>query len=191
MILYLVGISCVGKSTIGEMLAEKIGFSFFDLDLEIQKYYKKPIERIQNECFSMNGYRKKGSVVLDFLLQKNIDCVIAGTPSGLKYSYLQVYKKHKAERELYSIHINDLCENILERITFYDEDSNPIIEELDGLKKIRYLHEIKEDYAFFKNSYQRADIRVDINGVVLSKIPTLILGKLQENGVVISIVNQP
>jgi shikimate kinase len=28
MILYIVGISCVGKTTIEKMLAEKIGFSF-------------------------------------------------------------------------------------------------------------------------------------------------------------------
>jgi len=38
MILYLVGMSCVGKTTIGKMLAEQTGFSFFDLDLEIQNY---------------------------------------------------------------------------------------------------------------------------------------------------------
>ncbi len=31
MIIYLVGISCVGKTTIGKMLADKISFSFFDL----------------------------------------------------------------------------------------------------------------------------------------------------------------
>jgi shikimate kinase len=37
-ILYIVGISCVGKTTIGKMLAENIGFSFFDLDIEIQNY---------------------------------------------------------------------------------------------------------------------------------------------------------
>jgi shikimate kinase len=37
MILYLVGISCVGKTTIGAMLAQRLVFSFFDLDLEIQK----------------------------------------------------------------------------------------------------------------------------------------------------------
>ncbi len=54
MILYLVGISCVGKTTIGKMLSEKIGFSFFDLDIEIQKYYNKPIERIQDDCLTMN-----------------------------------------------------------------------------------------------------------------------------------------
>jgi shikimate kinase len=42
MILYLVGISCVGKTTIGKMLAKDIDFSFFDLDAEIQNYYNKP-----------------------------------------------------------------------------------------------------------------------------------------------------
>ncbi len=70
MILYIVGMSCVGKTTIGKMLAEKIGFSFFDLDTEIQDYYKEPIERIQDECFSMIEYREKASVVLDALFAK-------------------------------------------------------------------------------------------------------------------------
>ena len=50
MIIYIVGISCVGKTTIGRMLAEKINYSFFDLDDEIESYYQKPIERIQDEC---------------------------------------------------------------------------------------------------------------------------------------------
>ncbi len=63
MIIYLVGIGCVGKSTIGKMISEKIGFTFFDLDREIEIYYKKPIERLQE-------YREKGSVVLDNLLSK-------------------------------------------------------------------------------------------------------------------------
>jgi len=53
MIIYIVGISCVGKTTIGKMLAEKIGFSFYDLDEEIQNYYQKPIERIQDECLKV------------------------------------------------------------------------------------------------------------------------------------------
>ena len=57
MIIYLVGISCVGKTTIGRMLAEKINYSFFDLDEEIEKYYQKPIERMQDEWLKMNGYR--------------------------------------------------------------------------------------------------------------------------------------
>lgn len=89
MIIYIVGISCVGKTTIGKMLAEKINYSFFDLDEEIENYYQMPIERIQDECLTMNGYREKASVVLDTLFSETTYSVISGTPSGLKYSYLK------------------------------------------------------------------------------------------------------
>lgn len=180
MTLYLVGISCVGKTTIGKILADKIDFSFFDLDIEIQNYYNKPIERIQDECFSMNGYREKASKVLDNLFSKNIDSVVSGTPSGLKYSYLQVYKKHKSDKDLYSIHIHDSCENVLERLTFYDKDSNPIIEDLNDSTKKRYLKEIKADYNFFKDSYNRANFKIDINNKNLIEIPNLIINELQK-----------
>lgn len=180
MTLYLVGISCVGKTTIGKILADKVDFSFFDLDIEIQNYYNKAIERIQDECFSMNGYRKKASKVLDYLFSKNIDSVVSGTPSGLKYSYLQVYKKHKSDKDLYSIHIHDSCENVLERLTFYDKDSNPIIEDLNDSTKKRYLKEIKADYNFFKDSYNRADFKIDINNKNLIEIPNLIINELQK-----------
>ena len=57
MILYLVGMNCVGKTTIGSWLAEKLGFIFFDLDERIQKFYQKPMERIQDECLMMHEYR--------------------------------------------------------------------------------------------------------------------------------------
>jgi shikimate kinase len=143
MILYLVGISCVGKTTIGKLLADKVGFKFFDLDIEIQNYYNKPIERIQEECFTMNGYREKASIVLDSLFSKDTDAVISGTPSGLKFSYLQVYKKHKAVKDLYSIYIQDSFENVLSRLTFYDKDSNPIVKKINESKKRRYLSENK------------------------------------------------
>lgn len=181
MIIYLVGISCVGKTTIGKMLAEKINFSFFDLDEEIQNFYKKPIERIQDECFSMNEYRKKASIVLDNLFSKEINSVISGTPSGLKYSYLQVYRKHKLDKDLYSIHIKDSFENILERLTFYDKDSNPIQEKLDDSKKKRYLKEIKADYNYFRDSYNRADFKIDIKNVPLNDIPDLIIDELKKS----------
>ena len=98
------------------MLAEKINYSFFELDDEIEKYYQKPIERIQDECLTMNGYREKASVVLDKLFSETIDSIISGTPSGLKYSYLKIYKRHK-RKELFSLCLNDSFDNILDRLT--------------------------------------------------------------------------
>ncbi len=183
MIIYLVGISCVGKTTIGRMLAERLNYSFFDLDEEIQNFYKKPIERIQDECFSMNGYREKASIVLDKLFSKEINSVISGTPSGLKFSYLQVYRKHKRDKELYSIYLTDSFENILERLTFYDKDSNPIQEILDDSKKKRYLKEMKADYNYFKDSYSRADFNINIENIPLNDIPELIIKELKNSSI--------
>jgi shikimate kinase len=180
MIIYLVGISCVGKSTIGNLLAKKLNYTFFDLDLEVEKYYQKAIEIIQDECITMNEYRQKASMVLDKFLSKNGNFVISGTPSGLKYSYFQVYKRHKKIKDLYSIVIVDKAENILNRLTFYDKDSKPMEVILDKTKKKRYLIEIKRDYNFFRLSYKRADLQLNIENVPLEEIPDLIIQKLNK-----------
>ena len=180
MIIYLAGISCVGKTTIGRMLAKKMGFSFFDVDEEVEKYYQKPIERIQDECFTIYGFREKASVVIDNILSNTDNTVISGTPAGLKYSFLQVYKKHKKKMEIVSIHIKDTPENILSRLTFFDKDSKPIEEYLDESKKKRYLRKITADYNYFKDSYERADLQIDIKDISLENIPNLIIRRLKE-----------
>ncbi|MDD4246943.1 MAG: shikimate kinase [Dysgonamonadaceae bacterium] len=186
MIIYIVGISCVGKTTIGKMLADKIGFTFFDLNEEIEKYYKKPIKRIQDESFVMDEFRDKASVVLDRLFSKSTDTntVIAGTPAGLKFAYLRVYKKHKAKKDLFSIYIKDSPENILNRLTFYDMDSNPITVEMDPFREILYLKELKADYNYFKSSYQRADLEINIENIPLKDLPDLIVKELQKHKIV-------
>jgi shikimate kinase len=175
MILYFVGISCVGKSTIGGLLSNVLKMPFFDLDIEIEKYYQKPIETIQNECFSMDGFREKGSFVLDLILSQNKNAIIASTPSGLMFSYLQVYKKHRKTRDIVSIHIFDSPENILKRLVFFDEESQPMTIELTDLEKKRYLKKIISDYNYFKNSYLRADLQFNISNLSLEDIsPALI-----------------
>jgi shikimate kinase len=180
MIIYLVGVSCVGKTTIGTMLSDILGFPFFDMDEEIEKYYQKSIERIQDECLTMNGFREKASIVLDYVLSKNDNSIISGTPSGLKYSYLQIYKKHARKREIVSIHIKDKPENILSRLTFYDKDSKPIKINLDESIKKKYLRKIIVDFNYFKDSYKRADIQLDISNTYLEAIPNMIIEKLTE-----------
>ena len=56
-------------------------------------------------------------------------------------------------------------ENILKRITFYDIDSHPIEKQLTEKEKLPYLREIKKDISYFRKSYNRAHLRIDIAGL--------------------------
>ncbi|NWH05833.1 shikimate kinase [Desulfobacter latus] len=40
---FLVGVGCVGKSTIGALLAKKLNYSFYDLDDEIESFFNTSI----------------------------------------------------------------------------------------------------------------------------------------------------
>ena len=42
------GVSCVGKTTIGAKLSELLDVRMFDLDEEIERYFQTSIERIQD-----------------------------------------------------------------------------------------------------------------------------------------------
>jgi shikimate kinase len=128
----------------------------------------------------MDEFRDKASVVLNKLFLKVDNLVIAGTQTGLKYSYLRVYKKHKKSKDIISIHILDRPENVLKRLTFYDKDSKPREILIDDSNKKAYLKEIIGDYNYYKNSYKRADLEINIENVNLENIPDLIIIKLNE-----------
>jgi shikimate kinase len=61
--------------------------------------------------------------------------------------------------------LKDKPENILQRITFYDIDSRPIEKHLTKKEKLLYLKEIKKDITYFRRTYARADLTVDITGL--------------------------
>ena len=60
----LFGVSNVGKTTIGKLLAEKIKFSFYDLDDEIKKYYGITLEEFVHTENLRWRDQKRGQMVL-------------------------------------------------------------------------------------------------------------------------------
>jgi shikimate kinase len=47
--IFLTGVGCVGKTTVGRELATLLNVAFFDLDYEIEQLFGTSIERLQEE----------------------------------------------------------------------------------------------------------------------------------------------
>ena len=54
--IFLIGMMCAGKTTIGKLLSEKLNMSFFDTDCEIEKIMDKSINDIFND-YGENRFR--------------------------------------------------------------------------------------------------------------------------------------
>jgi len=161
--IFISGIGCVGKTTIGAKLGVLLGRSFFDLDDEIERYFSTSIERLQNKFPDIQSFRQEASKALKYLLSQkdSKDSVIALPPSGLMGGYWRVVKESKGT----IIVLLDDATNILDRVTFFDIDSKPIEKHLTEKEKKFLLKEIRKDFTYFKSSYKRADILVNISGL--------------------------
>ena len=161
--IFLTGVSCVGTTTIGKKMGELLGVRFFDLDNEVESFFETSIERLQDRFLTIHSFRNEAAKALVHLLNRpeSRDCVIASPPSGLMGGYLRAIKKANGITAV----VTDKPENILERIRFYDIDSRPIEKELTSKEKKLYLREIKKDITYFRTSYQRANLQVDISGL--------------------------
>jgi shikimate kinase len=161
--IFLTGVACVGKTTIGAKLAELLGHQFFDLDIEIERFFGASIERLRNRHLTQNSFHAQAAQALTHLLalESSADSVIALPPSGLMGGYWKVIKNVP---ECTIVVLQDTPENILNRITFYDADSCRVQKKLTAEETAYYLREIKRDIAYYGRTYQRAHLAVDIAG---------------------------
>ena len=161
--IFLTGVGCVGKTVIGKKMGELLGVRFFDLDDEVERFFETSIERLQNRFLTIHSFRNEAAKALVHLLGRpeSRDCVIALPPSGLMGGYLRAVKKANG----ITVVVTDKPENILARIRFYDIDSRPIEKKLTPKEKKLHLREIKKDITYFRTSYQRATLQVDISGL--------------------------
>src|SRR5689334_16169737 len=87
-------------------------------------------------------------------------CPVTANP-GLMTPYWKVVRGAQAT----IVVIQDTPENILERIVFFDIDSQPIPRTpLSAANRRYYLREIKADISYFRRSYAKATLSVDIAG---------------------------
>ena len=178
--IFLTGVGCVGKTTIANKMAELLGIRFFDLDDEIENFFKTSIERLQNRFLTTHGFRDEAARALVDLLNRpeSRDCVLALPPSGLMGGYLRAIKKANGT----TVVVTDKPENILDRIRFFDIDSRPIEKNLTANEKKLYLREIKKDITYFRTSYKRANLQVDISGLDPDQSARKVIEAVEEFG---------
>ncbi len=161
--IFLAGVGCVGKTTIGARLAGLLDYRFFDLDTETERFFGMPIGRLQEHHPTPHDLGLAVSRALQDVLSREdaSHCVVALRPSGLSGSCWKVVRKTP---HAVIVVLQDVAENILERITFYDIDSRPLRKDLTDREKGQYLREIRRDIAYFGRSFRRAHVSVDIAG---------------------------
>ncbi len=175
--IFLVGVSCVGKTAIGSDLAKLMNCSFFDFDEEVERFFEMPIEHLQERYEDMELFRQEASKALLHVLtsKESLNSVIALPPSGL----MNFYWKAVSEFTGIIIVLKDDALNILKRIEFFDKDSNLVTKRLSNREQKYYLSEIQKDIIYYNHSYKRANISVSIDGLNVRLAAMKILKQLK------------
>lgn len=156
----LTGVSCVGKSTIGKRLAGILNYEFYDMDIEGELFFNKPIRRQHRDHPTGHSFRQSQAQVLQHVLSTSPEnSIIALPPYGLMQP---IWPVARDDDDGFIVVVRDSPENVLARLIWFDLDSNQIEKTLTESEKVLYLREIKRDMSFFNHTYKRADAVVDI-----------------------------
>ena len=158
----LFGVSNVGKTTIGRIIAEKLGYNFYDIDDEVKSFYGyRNIDAfIKANPYAAERDQKRGYMV-ERLIKQDDDKVIAVAP--IYYTrYYTAYLK-KASSEVIRVEIQDTPENIFDRLIFADENDELYRDdEYKNARKSKYIKAIKEDITYFKSAFSKIEHKVNI-----------------------------
>jgi shikimate kinase len=152
-LIFLTGMPGSGKSTSGKLLAEKLGYTFVDLDQEIEKSKEKPIKQIFEEE-GENTFRQVEHESLMRLIQEaKLNTVISlGGGTIAHNNNIDPVKKSGT-----LIYLEVKPQILVERLK--NETANrPLFNATDPELKINLLLSLREHF------YKQAHISIDANG---------------------------
>ena len=109
----LFGISNVGKTTIGTILAKELGYSFYDLDEEVKKEFQMTLEEFVHTENLRWRDQKRGRIIKK-IISKEENMVFVISP----ISYTDNFGKRITEDDILSIELVDTPANIFDRLFF-------------------------------------------------------------------------
>lgn len=156
----LFGVTCVGKTTVGEALSKRLGWAFYDLDAEVKIRRKTTIEDFVRTGTLFERDSIRGEIINDILI-KDEDLVLAVSPITYPDSF---YASLKGD-DIILIELTDSAYHIFQRIIFSDEEDRIYTDEKYKMAhKTQYMKEIQKDLKYYGTIYQDLGAsRFDIN----------------------------
>ena len=151
----LFGISNVGKTAIGTILAKELEYSFYDLDEEVKKEFQITLEEFVHTVNLRWRDQKRGRIIKK-IISKEENMVFVISP----ISYTDNFGKRITEDDILSIELVDTPANIFDRLVFSDIDDT--IYKDDDYKNQRrdyYMSDIKADLEWYGNVYSKIGIK--------------------------------
>lgn len=160
--LYLIGYSGVGKSSIGKILAKDLNLKFIDTDELIEQQYKKSI----NDIFTDSGekkFRKIESEIIKKIKNKNIVACGGGLPCFNK-------NMEFITRFGTSIYLKASTDELYRRLKVSLK-----IRPLLANKTEEEIHKyIKKTIKTREKFYKKANYTIDTDGLMINKVLTKI-----------------
>lgn len=147
----LFGISNVGKSTTGQLLAEELGYDFYDIDEEVKSRCHMTLEQFVNTVWLYERDKTRGEILGDIISLPG-NKVIAVTPMY----YSRWFNKYLTREDVMAIELQDAPENIFDRLVFSDENDWVYKDdEYRDAHSAYYFNEIKKDITCYKRSFAK------------------------------------
>lgn len=181
MVIMLFGISNVGKSVTGEKLAEKLNYSFLDLDEEIKKRFQTTLEKfMQDYPVSHERSKVKGKILKDLLKENNDNIVIAVSPIW----YARNFNSLLDLEHVIAIELQDSEEHIFERMVFSDKNDNIYKDEAYKKEhKDYYIHDTHEDIVYTRRIFKKIENKYFINNRSVDQVVGELMALIQNMSV--------
>lgn len=160
--LYLVGFMAAGKSTVGRALADALGWSFTDIDLEIEKEQGVSISDI---------FRERGEPAFRDIetetIRRHVDAIRSGAPSVVALgggAFVQPRNWEILENNGVTVWLDCPFEIVCQRIDC--DDTRPLAADRTRLAQL---------FEARRSLYSRADFRVEASSGDISSIVRKIL----------------
>jgi shikimate kinase len=165
----LVGMTGVGKTTVGKILSKILRKKFIDIDYEIEKSSGLKIHDFF-ESYGEEQFRRVEKKVLEKILDVNENFIISTGAGVLE----DIESLENIKKKAISIYLDIKISNLVDRLS-----SN--IRNRPKLKTGNLKENLMGMYNLRQKNYNSADIKITVDGLSLPDIVKRIINKLQNH----------